>query len=66
MLPRKIFENLHRPTVVAILVLFEQILLKFFAPNSECCTKYDAFCLCIFDYTCLGRKAYCYRKGSKL
>ena len=62
MLPRKIFENLH--TVVAILVLFEQFLgkfcLNFFAPKSECFTKYDAFC------SCLRRKAYCYQKGSKL
>ena len=61
MLPQKIFENL--PTVVAILVLFEQFLLfrqilfKFFARNSECFTKYDACCSDIFD---------CYRKGSKL
>ena len=64
MLPQKIFENLH--TIVAILVLFEtifrQILFQFFAPKSECFTKYDAFCSCIFDHACLGRKAYCYRK----
>ena len=66
MLPRKFFENLH--TVVSILALFEQFLgmFKFFAPKSECFTKYDAFYSCIFDYACLGRKAYCYRKGSKL
>ena len=68
MLLRKFFENLH--TVVAILVLFEQFLGKFyfkcFAPKSECCTKYDAFCSYIFDYACLVRKAYCYRIGSKL
>ena len=54
--PRKIFEILQ--TVVAILVLF--------APNPECFAKYDAFYSHIFDYACLGRKAYCYRKGSKL
>ena len=28
MLPRKIFENLHRPTAMAIFVLFEQFLWK--------------------------------------
>ena len=41
----KKFENLH--TTMAILVLFEQFsckfLFKFFAPNSECLTKYDRF-----------------------
>ena len=46
MLPRKIFENLL--AVGAILVLFEQFLGKFcfefFAPKSECFTKYDALC----------------------
>ena len=47
MLPRKIFENLQ--TVVAILVVFEQFLGKFFAPKSDCFTKYDAFCSYIFD-----------------
>ena len=65
MLPRKSFENLHSGE--AVIVLFEQILFKFFVPNFECCTKYNAFCSYIFDYDCLlGRKAYCYRKGSKL
>ena len=67
MLPRKIFENAH--TVVTIFVLFEQFLSKFdkfFVPKSECFTKYDAFYSYIFDYACQGRKAYCYRKGSKL
>ena len=34
--PWKIFENLH--TVVAILVLFEQFLGKFFAPKCKCFT----------------------------
>ena len=64
MLPQKIFENLR--TVVTILLPFEQILGKFFAPKSECFTKYEAFCSHTFDYACLGRKAYCYRKGLKL
>ena len=41
-----------------------QILLNFFAPK-ECLTP-DAFCLHIFDNACIGRKAYCYQKGSKL
>ena len=41
-------------------------MLKFFAPKSECFTKYDAFCSYFFDYACLGHKAYCYQKGSKL
>ena len=52
MLPRKLFENLH--TVVAILALFEQFLVKFkfFAPKSECFTKFDAFCSYIFEYAC--------------
>ena len=45
--------------------MFRQILFKFFDPKSKCFTKYDAFCFYIFDYACLGRKAYCYRKGSK-
>ena len=27
---------------------------------------HDAFCSHIFDYACLRRKAYCYRRGSKL
>ena len=45
---RKIFKNLH--TIVAILVLFEQFLGNFFAPKSECFTKYDAFCSYIFDH----------------
>ena len=47
MLPLKKIENVH--TVIAILVLFEQVfgknLFKYFAPNSECFTKYDT----IFD-----------------
>ena len=69
MLSRKTFENLH--TVVTNLALFGQLLGKFclyefFAPKPECFTKYDAFCLYIFDYACLGLKAYCYRKGLKV
>ena len=47
MLYRKIFENLHR--IMVFLVLFEQILIKFFAPHLESFTKYDAFCSHIFD-----------------
>ena len=62
MLPKKIFGNLH--TVVAILGKF--CLYKFFAPISECFTKYDAFCSYSFDYVCLGREVSCYQKGSKL
>ena len=34
---------------------FRLILLKVFAPNSECCTKYDALYSCIFHYACLRR-----------
>ena len=64
MLPPKIFENLH--TAVTIFVLFKQILSNFFGPKYGDFTKYDAFCLHIFDYACLGRKACCYRRGSKL
>ena len=56
MLPQKIFGNLH--AAVTILVLFEQFLgkfcWKFFAPKSECFTKYDALCAYIFDYACLA------------
>ena len=64
MLSQKIFENFD--TVVAILVVFEQFSGKFCAPNSECFTKCDAFRSYIFDYACLERKAYCYRKGLKV
>ena len=56
MLPRKIFENLH--TAMVILVLFEQFLgnfVIFLAPNFECFTNNDAFCLHSFDYACLRR-----------
>ena len=68
MLPREIFEILH--AVMAILVLFEHFSGKFclniFGPNSEYFTKCDAFSSHIFNYSCLRRKAYCYRRGSKL
>ena len=33
--------------------------------NVFCFAKYDAFCSHIFDYACLRRKAYCYRRDSK-
>ena len=47
MLYRKNFEILHG--VTALLVLFEQILIKPFASLLESFTKYDALCLHIFD-----------------
>ena len=47
MLSRKIFEILYG--VFSFLVLFEQILIKLFAPHSKSFTKYDAFCSHIFD-----------------
>ena len=47
MLFRKIFEILHG--VMAFLVLFEQILIKLFAPDLDSFTKYDVFCSHIFD-----------------
>ena len=46
MLSRKIFEILHG--VMAFLVLFEQILIKLFTPQSES-FKYDVFCSRVFD-----------------
>ena len=69
MLPQKIFENLH--AVIAILMLFEQFSAEFCLNFlslilSTCFAKYDAFCSHIFDYMYLRRKAYCYRRGSKL
>ena len=68
MLPRKSFENLR--AVMAILVLFEQIFkqiwFEYFDSNPECFANYDAFCSHIFGYACLRRKAYRYRRGSKL
>ena len=54
MLPRNFFENLG--SVIVILVLFVQflwkILLKFFTPNFEFSTKYDAFCFYFSIYAC--------------
>ena len=47
MFSRKNFEILHG--VTSFLVLFEQILIKLFAPHSESFTKLDAFCSHIFD-----------------
>ena len=43
----KFFEILHG--VLAFLVLFEQIVIKLFAPHSEFFTKHDAFCSHVFD-----------------
>ena len=56
MLPQKNFENLHAE--MAVLVLLENILFKICDPKSEYIAKYNAFCLHIFDYACLKRKAY--------
>ena len=50
----------------AFWIIFTQILLKFFDPSFECFAKYDAFFSPIFDYACLRRKTYCYRRSSKL
>ena len=52
MLSRKNFEILHG--VMAFLVLFKQILIKFFASHSESFTKYDAFYSHIFDLSVLS------------
>ena len=41
-------------------------MFKFFDLNSECFTKYNAFCSHIFDYAFLTRNAYCFQRGSKL
>ena len=41
-------------------------MFKFFDPNSGCFAKYDAFCSHIFNYACVRRKAYSYRRASKL
>ena len=68
MLHRKFFEN--SGSVIAILVLFVQllrkILFKFFTPNFESFTKYDAFCSHISINMFARRKDFCYRRGSKL
>ena len=37
-------------------MIFRQILVTFFDPDSECLVKYDAFCFHIFDYACLRRR----------
>ena len=50
----------------AFWIIFRQIVFKFFDLNCGCFAKYDAFCSHIFNYACLRRKAYCYRRGSKL
>ena len=47
----KIFENFR--AAITMLVLFQQYSekfgLNFFAPNSECFSKYNAFCSHIVD-----------------
>ena len=43
--------------MVAILVLFEQYLVKFLPLNLGTSPTFDAFCSYIFEYACLGRKA---------
>ena len=45
---------------------FQANFVKFLDTNSECFTKYDAFRSHIFDYACLRRKAYRYRRGLKV
>ena len=65
MFPRENFKILHAAN--AILVLCEHFsgkLFKFFDPNSEYFTEYDAYCSHILNFACLGHKAYCYRRGS--
>ena len=39
----------------AFWTIFRQILFIILAPNFECFTKYDAFCLLSFDYACFWR-----------
>ena len=51
MLSRKILKILLG--VMAVLVLFEETLIKLFAPHLESFTKYDAFCSHIFDLCAL-------------
>ena len=51
MLSRNIFQILHG--VMALLLLFEQILIKLFVPQSESFTKFDAFCSHIFGFCVL-------------
>ena len=69
MLAPKILENLH--TVVAILALFEQFLgnfcLNFLPLNLSVLSNIMHFVPSFSIINAgLGRKAYCYRKGSKL
>ena len=45
----KIFEILYGVGLLAFLVLFEQILIKLFAPHSKFLPKHDAFCSPIID-----------------
>ena len=63
LVPPESVKNLH--TVVAILEFFEQFFGKF-CLNFLPLILRDVFCKYIFDYACLGRKAHCFRKGSKL
>ena len=58
--------NFELSTALAILVLFEQCLGKFcldFLLLHLSASPNNAFCLYIFDYACLGHKAYCSGKG---
>ena len=51
---------------MAILLLFEQFLGKFclnFLLLNLSVSPNNAFCSYIFDYVCLGHKAYCNGKG---
>ena len=47
---RKNFEIVHG--VIAFLLLFEQILIKLFAPHSESFTKYGAYLFEHFPFMC--------------
>ena len=72
MLLRENFEILHAVNgyFSAFSTFLRQILLKFFDPTAASewsyFTKYDALCSHIFDYAYLRRKAYFFRRGSKL
>ena len=65
MLPRKNIKCCN-DYFSAFWIFFRQTLFKFFDSNSEHFSKYDAFCSQIFNYACLRRKTYCYRRGSTL